>query len=64
MKQILEAYIKQDIDLSPLCSRPGIMYDLAKISKIIKDDHSYFRPILLHIQTCKDFSSSDRTPNN
>ena len=38
-------------DLSPSGSRPGIMYGLAKVHKIVTDDLSSFRPILSAIGT-------------
>ena len=54
-----EISIEQYKDLSPSGSRPGIMYDLAKVHKIATDSHRY-----TNIQTCKVFSSNARTPNN
>ena len=38
-------------DLSPLVSRPGIMYGLAKVHKIVTDGLPSFRPILSTIGT-------------
>ena len=38
-------------DLSPSGSRPGIMYDLAKVHKIVTDGLPSFRPILSAIGT-------------
>ena len=39
-----EISIEQYKDLSPLDSRPGIMYGLAKVHKILTDGLPSFRP--------------------
>ena len=46
-----EISIKQDQDLSPSGSRPGIMYGLAKVHKIVTDGLPSFRAILSTIGT-------------
>ena len=46
-----EISIQQYKDLSPLGSRPGIMYGLAKVHKIVTDGLPSFRPILSAIST-------------
>ena len=46
-----EIPIEQYKDLSPSGSRPGIMYDSAKVHKIITDSLPSFRPILSAIGT-------------
>ena len=46
-----EISIEQYKDLSPSGSRPGIMYGLAKVHKIVTDGLPSFRPILSAIGT-------------
>ena len=46
-----EISIKQYNNLSPSGSRPGIMYGLAKVHKIVTDGLPFFRPILSPIGT-------------
>ena len=46
-----EISIEQYKDLSPSGSRPGIMYGLAKVHKIVRDGLPSFRPILSAIGT-------------
>ena len=46
-----EVSIRQYEDLSPLVSRPGIMYGLSKVRKIVTDGLPSFRPILSAIST-------------
>ena len=46
-----EIFIEQHRDLSPSGSRPGIMYGLAKVHKIVTDGLPFFRPILSPIGT-------------
>ena len=46
-----EISIQQYKDLSLSGSRPGIMYVLAKVCKIVTDDLPSFRPLLLAIGT-------------
>ena len=46
-----EISIDQYKDLSPLGSRPGIMYGLAKVHETVTDDLLSFRPILSAIGT-------------
>ena len=40
-----ETFIEQYKDLSPFTSRPGIMYGLAKVRKIVTDGFPLLRPI-------------------
>ena len=46
-----EISIEKYKDLSPSGSRPGIMYGLAKVHKIVRDGLPSFRPILSAIST-------------
>ena len=46
-----QIFIEQYKDLSPLVSRPRIMYGLAKVHKIVTDGLPSFRPILSTIGT-------------
>ena len=46
-----EISIKQYNNLSPSGSRPGIMYGLAKVHKIVTDGLPFFRPIWSPIGT-------------
>ena len=46
-----EIFIEQYRDLSPSGSRPGIMYGLAKVHKIVTDGLPFFRPIWSPIGT-------------
>ena len=66
-----EISIDQYKDLSPSGSRPGIMYGLPKVHKIVTDGLPSFRPILSAIGTPTYklakflvLSSNARTPNN
>ena len=63
-----EISIEQCEDLSPSGSLPAIMYVLAKVHKIVTDGFHlldlFCLPLYTSIQTCKAFSSIDRTPNN
>ena len=43
--------LRQYKDLSPSSSRPGIMYSLAEVHRIVTDGLSSFRPILSAIST-------------
>ena len=44
-----EIFIEQYRDLSPSGSRPGIMYGLAKVHKIVTDWLPSFRPSIFHL---------------
>ena len=46
-----EISMEQYTDLNPSASRPGIMYGLAKVHKIVTDGLATFRPILSAIGT-------------
>ena len=53
-----ETSIKQYKDLSPSGSRPGIMYDLAKVHKIVTDGISSFRSFSSAIHQDTNLQSS------
>ena len=41
-----EIYGKEKNDLYPSGSKPGVLYGLAKIQKVLEDETTSFRPIL------------------